>query len=59
MRSSINGNYRSFEPRDETGIAASVLFKKMNLFDGVFFDRDSIRELREELTVSINVNKRS
>ena len=44
--------YRLCKPRDETGIAASPLLKKINLFDGVFFDRHSIRELRDESIVS-------
>ena len=46
--------YRLCKPRDETGIDASPLLKKINLFDGVFFDRHSIRELRDESTVSNN-----
>jgi hypothetical protein len=33
-----NGNYRLFEPRDETGIAASMLCQKLILFDGILLD---------------------
>ena len=50
--------YHFPEPRDETGIAASDLFKKTKLCDGVFFDHHSIRELCDESTVSIHVNTR-
>ena len=43
-----------FEPRDETGIAASCLFKKFILENGFFFDCNTIRELFDVSTVSIN-----
>ena len=49
--------YHLFKPRDETGIAASPLLKKIDLFDGVFFDRHSIRELRDESNLSNNKEK--
>jgi hypothetical protein len=52
-----NGNYRLFEPRDETGIAASCLFKKFILWDGFFFDCHTIRELGDVSTVSMHGNK--
>ena len=57
MKSSINGNYRSFEPRDETGIAVSMLGKKLILSDGILFNNRSIRELGDVSTVSIHGNK--
>jgi hypothetical protein len=56
MRSSINGNYRSFEPRDETGIAVSMLGKKLILWDGIPFNNRSIREFGDVSTVSIHGN---
>lgn len=39
-----NRNYRLFEPRDETGIAASLLCEKLILFDRILLDHRSIRE---------------
>ena len=57
MRSYINGNYRPFEPRDETGIAVSMLGKKLILWDGIPFNNRSIRELGDVSTVSMHGNK--
>ena len=57
MKSSINGNYRSFEPRDETRITVSMLGKKLILSDGILFNNRSIRELGDVSTVSIHGNK--
>ena len=57
MKSSINGNYRSFEPRDETGIVVSMLGKKLILSDGILFNNRSIRELGDVSTVSMHGNK--
>ena len=39
-----NRNYRLFEPRDETGIAATLLCEKLILFDRILLDHRSIRE---------------
>ena len=39
-----NRIYRLFEPRDETGIAASLLCEKLILFDRILLDHRSIRE---------------
>ena len=47
-----NGNYRLFEPRDETGIAASMLCQKLILFNGILFDHRSIQEFGDVSTVS-------
>jgi hypothetical protein len=47
-----NGNYRLFEPRDETGIASSMLCQKLILFDGILLDHRSIREFGDVSTVS-------
>jgi hypothetical protein len=52
MKWSINANYRLFEPRDETGIAASMLCQKLILFDGILLDHRSIREFGDVSTVS-------
>ena len=46
-----NRNYRLFEPRDETGIAASLLCEKLILFDGILLDLRSIREYGDVSTV--------
>ena len=55
-----NGNYRLFEPRDETGIAASMLCQKLILFDGILLDHRSIREFGDVSTVSnLSGNKSS
>ena len=37
-----NRNYRLFEPRDETGIAATLLCEKLILFDRILLDHRSI-----------------
>ena len=47
-----NRNYRLFEPRDETGIAASMHCQKLILFDGILLDNRSIREFGDESTES-------
>ena len=39
-----NRNYHLFEPRDETGIATSLLCEKLILFDGILLDLRSIQE---------------
>ena len=52
-------NYRLFEPRDETGIAASLLCEKLILFDGILLDHRSIREYGDVLTDEISRNKSS
>ena len=57
MKPCMNGSYRSFEPRDETGIAVSMLGKKLILWDGIPFNNRSIRELGDVSTVSIHGNK--
>ena len=55
-----NRNYRLFEPRDETGIAASLLCEKLILFDGILLDHRSIREYGDVSTVSnLSGNKSS
>ena len=50
-----NRNYRLFEPRDETGIAASMPWQKLILFDGILLDHGSIREFGDVSTVSKNI----
>jgi hypothetical protein len=45
-------NYPLFEPRDETGIVASMLCEKLILFDGILFDDRSIREFGDVSTIS-------
>ena len=57
MKPCMNGSYRSFEPRDETGIAVSMLGKKLILSDGILFNNRSIRELGDVSTVLIHGNK--
>jgi hypothetical protein len=52
MKWSINGNYHLFEPRDETGIAASMLRQELILFDGILLDDHSIREFGDVSTIS-------
>jgi hypothetical protein len=47
-----NGNYHLFEPRDETGIAASMLCQKLILFNGILLDHRSIQEFGDVSTVS-------
>ena len=55
-----NGNYYLFEPRDETGIAASMLCQKLILFDGILLDQCSIREVGDVSTVlNLSGNKSS
>ena len=46
-----NRNYRLFEPRDETGIATSLLCEKLILFNGILLDLRSIREYGDVSTV--------
>ena len=57
MKLCMNGSYRSFEPRDETGIAVSMLGKKLILWDGIPFNNRSIRVLGDVSTISIHGNK--
>ena len=45
-------NYPLFEPRDETGIVASMLCEKLILFDGILFDDRSILEFGDVSTIS-------
>ena len=49
-----------FEPRDETGIAASMFCQKLILFDEILLDHRSIREFGDVSTVSnLSRNKSS
>ena len=52
-----NRNYRLFEPRDETGIAASLLCEKLILFDEILLDLCSIRENAMYRLYEISRNK--
>ena len=55
-----NGNYPLFEPRDETGIAASMFCQKLILFDEILLDHRSILEFGSVSTVSnLSGNKSS
>jgi len=57
MKPFMNGSYRSFEPRDETGIAVSMFGEKLILCDGIPFNNRPIRVLGDVSTVPIDVNK--
>ena len=47
-----NRIYHLFEPRDETGIAISLLCEKLILFEGILLDHRSIREYGDVSTAS-------
>ena len=47
-----NRNYRLFEPRDETRIAATMICQKLILLDGILLDHRSIREYGDVSTAS-------